>query len=138
MQARNQAAESSKEALFSVRGRAAEVRRFNRFYTRQIGLLRRGFLGTSLSLTQARVLYELAQTDGLTASELASRSGLDQGHLSRILSGFARKGFVERSRSKKDRRARPLGLTRPGRAELKVVDQRQEREVEADLRSSEH
>lgn len=134
MQGRSPKAESPSEVPSSLRQRAAQVRRFNRFYTRQIGLLRRGFLGTPLSLTQARVLYELAQTDGLTASELASRSGLDQGHLSRILAGFARSRFVERSRSKEDRRERPLRLTRAGRAEFKVLDERQEREVEAILR----
>src|SRR5215470_4061246 len=133
MQVRKQRAESPIEGASSLRSRAAQVRRFNRFYTRQIGLLRQGFLGTSLSLTQARILFELAQTDGVTASELASRSGLDQGHFSRILAGFARKGFVERSRSKEDRRARPLRLTRAGRAEFKVLDERQEREVEAAL-----
>ena len=117
----------------SLHARTAAMRRFNRFYTRQIGLLRRGFLGTTLSLTEARVLYELAQTDGVTASELASRTGLDQGYVSRILSSFAHKGFLERSRSTVDGRQRPLRLTRAGRREFAVLNERQEREVESIL-----
>lgn len=124
----------SPTAASSLQARAALVRRFNRFYTRQIGLLRRGFLGTSLSLTQARILYELAQAEDTTASELASRIGLDQGHLSRVLSDFARRGFLERSRSKVDRRQRPLRLTGTGRKEFALLNERQEREVEAILR----
>lgn len=134
MQGENRRTSGKQEAQSSLHARAAQVRRFNRFYTRQIGVLRRGFLGTSLSLTQARILYELAQTDDLTASELASRTGLDQGYLSRILSGFARKGFLDRCRSKVDRRQLPLRLTRVGRREFAVLNERQEREVEAILR----
>jgi len=116
-----------------LKDRAAQVRRFNRFYTRQIGLLRRGFLGTNLSLSEARVLYEIAQADGITARELAAHSGLDQGYLSRVLSDFRRRGLLECLPSREDRRQRPLRLTRAGKREFKVLDERQEREVEATL-----
>lgn len=134
MQLEKRGMERGSAAESSLHTRAAQVRRFNRFYTQQIGLLRRGFLGTSLSLTQARVLYELAQAESVTASELASRSGLDQGYLSRILSGFAHRGFLDRSRSTVDRRQRPLRLTRAGRREFAILNERQEQEVEAALR----
>ena len=62
--------------------RIAGVRHFNRFYTRQIGLLRNGLLGTSLSLTEGRVLYELAQRQTATAAELAADLDIDPGYLS--------------------------------------------------------
>src|SRR5258708_32065613 len=116
-----------------LKDRAAQVRRFNRFYTRQIGLLRRGFLGTNLSLSEARVLYEIAQTDGVTARELAAHSGLDQGYLSRALSDFKRRGLLERIPSREDRRQRPLRLTRAGKRQFKVRDGRQDSEGEAPL-----
>jgi DNA-binding MarR family transcriptional regulator len=76
--------------------RVTAVRRFNRLYTRRIGLLRDDFLRSSYSLTQARVLYELAQRDESTASEFAAELGLDHGYLSRILRGFGEQGSSPR------------------------------------------
>ena len=67
----------------------AAMRRFSRFYTRQIGLLQGGFLQSEFSLTEGRVLYELSNRDRPTASELAADLGLDHGYLSRILRRFA-------------------------------------------------
>ena len=65
------------------------IRSFNRFYTKQIGILREGLLSSSFSLTQVRVLYEIAHRKRCTASELCQELGLDPGYLSRLLRGFA-------------------------------------------------
>src|SRR5258708_2111462 len=80
------------------------VRRFNRFYTRKIGVLKEGLLGSPLSLTEGRVLYELAQREHTTASELAQGLGLDSGYLSRMLKSLEAKGVITKHASKSDGR----------------------------------
>ena len=91
------------------------VRAFNRFYTRQLGLLEEGMLKSAFSLTEARVLYELAHRKLTTAGELANDLGLDAGYLSRVLANFERRRFISRTRCASDRRQTVLALTGKGR-----------------------
>jgi DNA-binding MarR family transcriptional regulator/N-acetylglutamate synthase-like GNAT family acetyltransferase len=111
--------------------RVRAVRRFNRFYTRKIGVLKEGLLGSPLSLTEGRVLYELAQREKTTASELAQELGLDSGYLSRMLKSFAAKGVVTRHVSKSDRRQMILTLTNRGRELFATIDDRSRDEIAA-------
>jgi len=90
------------------------VRRFNRFYTRQIGLLHEGLLDSAFSLTEARLLYELAHRHNGTAKQLAEELGLDEGYLSRILRTFKERGLIQRERSQSDGRQVLLRLTERG------------------------
>jgi DNA-binding MarR family transcriptional regulator/N-acetylglutamate synthase-like GNAT family acetyltransferase len=109
--------------------RVVAVRRFNRFYTRKIGVLHEGLLGSPLSLTEGRVLYELAQRGRATASELASEIALDSGYLSRILAGFERRGWVQKRPSEEDARQLILGLTNQGREIFTTINARSHDEI---------
>ncbi len=111
--------------------RIASVRQFNRFYTRQIGLLRDGLLGTPFSLTEGRVLYEIAQRKTTTAAEIATELGIDPGYLSRLLRGFTASGVVIRERSSVDRRQGILALTDHGLDTVAVLDRRSQDEIGA-------
>src|SRR5260221_109983 len=111
--------------------RVTAVRRFNRFYTRQIGLLRHGLLGTAFSLTEGRVLYELAQCETTTAAELAADLSIDPGYLSRLLRGFTTSGLVASTRSAIDRRQSILALTDRGREAFASLDRRSQEEIGA-------
>ncbi|TPK38206.1 MarR family transcriptional regulator [Mesorhizobium sp. B2-5-4] len=91
------------------------VRAFNRFYTRQIGLLDEGLLKSAFSLTEARVLYELAHRDGLTATDLARDLGLDAGYVSRLLKKFERLHLISRVTLVSDARQSSIALTPAGR-----------------------
>jgi DNA-binding MarR family transcriptional regulator/GNAT superfamily N-acetyltransferase len=95
--------------------RVAAVRRFTRFYTRQIGLLQEGLLDSAFSLTEARVLYELAHREPTTATALAADLDLDAGYLSRILRRFGEKGLVAKKRAPSDARRSFLAITAKGR-----------------------
>jgi DNA-binding MarR family transcriptional regulator/GNAT superfamily N-acetyltransferase len=112
----------------------ARVREFNRFYTRRIGVLRPDFLGSEFSLTEVRVLYELAHREQATASELVKELELDPGFVSRLLKSFERQGLVERQQSRDDKRARIITLTTVGRQRFASLDARQVSEVEDMLR----
>ena len=113
--------------------RIEAVRRFNRFYTRQIGVLREGLLRSPFSLSEVRVLYEIAHRDEPTAAELCKDLGLDAGYLSRILRNFGKKGLVEKRPSKSDGRQSLLRLTKKGQKEFAELNARQDAEVGAML-----
>jgi DNA-binding MarR family transcriptional regulator/GNAT superfamily N-acetyltransferase len=106
-----------------------QVRAFNRFYTRQIGLLREGLLQTPFSLTQARVLYELGRRPGTRSSLLAAELGLDPAYLSRLLKSFDRQRLIKRSPSHHDRRVSDVSLTPGGRAEFERLNARSRAET---------
>src|SRR5690349_1228737 len=95
--------------------RIAAVRRFSRFYTRQLGLLQESLVHTRFSLTEARVLYELAHRETMTASELASDLDLDHGYLSRILRRFGDEGLLKKVRAANDCRQSVISITAKSR-----------------------
>ena len=119
------------DALPVSEHRIAAVRRFTRFYTRQIGVLREGLHASPFSLSEARVLYELANRSAPTAADIARDLGLDAGYLSRILRGFAQRGFLARTRSQDDGRESHLALTPAGRTAFAPLDRGSHDEVAA-------
>jgi DNA-binding MarR family transcriptional regulator/N-acetylglutamate synthase-like GNAT family acetyltransferase len=110
--------------------RAEAVRRFNRFYTRQIGVLQEGLLRSPFSLTEARVIYELAHHETTTATELGDELGLDAGYLSRILAEFKRRGLIDKKPSRKDGRQSLLWLTDEGQQAFAILNARSQHEIE--------
>lgn len=115
--------------------RIAAIRRFNRFYTQYVGALDDSLLHSAFSLTEVRVLFELAHGPATTAGALGQRLGLDAGYLSRILQRFRRAGLLTREASARDRREYRLLLTAAGRAAFVPLDRAASREVARMLRS---
>jgi DNA-binding MarR family transcriptional regulator/N-acetylglutamate synthase-like GNAT family acetyltransferase len=113
--------------------RVADVRRFNRFYTRQIGLLQEAYLKSPFSLSEVRVLYELAHRERPTATELGRDLGLDAGYLSRILRGFQKRSMLKRTQSEDDGRQSHLALTPRGEAAFAPLNTRSHDEIGAML-----
>ena len=111
------------------RKRIEAVRAFNRFYTRRIGALNEGLLDSPLTLTEVRVLYEIAHGDRPTAAEIGALLQLDAGYLSRILRAFHRRGLLRRTRSDTDGRAHHLSLTAKGHQLFDPLDARARDEV---------
>jgi DNA-binding MarR family transcriptional regulator/GNAT superfamily N-acetyltransferase len=109
--------------------RIVEVRQFNRFFTRRIGVLRERLLDSPFSLTEARVLYELAQRKATTASELSNELALDPGYLSRILRNFGKQGLIEKRPSPTDGRQSVLSLTAAGAAAFDLINSHSQQEV---------
>jgi DNA-binding MarR family transcriptional regulator/GNAT superfamily N-acetyltransferase len=104
--------------------RITAVRRFNRFYTRQIGVLRKNFLDSPYSLGEARVLYEIASRRAPTASDVGRALDLDAGYLSRLLANFERRGLIRRTASPSDARQSHLALSPRGRQVFALLDRR--------------
>jgi len=102
-----------------------DVRAFNRFYTRVLGLLRPDLAGSAFGLTEARVLFELAHRDDAVVSDLRRDLELDAGYLSRILSGFTASGLLTREKSSADGRRQVVHLTEQGRQAFAKLDQLQ-------------
>jgi DNA-binding MarR family transcriptional regulator/GNAT superfamily N-acetyltransferase len=106
-----------------------QVRAFNRDYTRRLGVLSRGLLDSPWSLTEARVMYEIAHRPGVTASELVADLGLDRGYLSRILKRFAARKLLGRAASSADARRQHLRLTPAGRRAFAPLERRARQQV---------
>lgn len=113
--------------------RVDRIRRFNRFYTRRIGALREGLLGSPHPLPEARVLYELGQRGQCTATELGRDLDLDLGYLSRLVRGLKRGGLVQAKPAPGDARRSLLSLTGKGRKSFSTLDTRSRDEVSAML-----
>lgn len=109
--------------------RVAVVRGFNRFYTNACGVLSEGLLRTSYSLTEARVIFELAQREAAKAADLRRTLDIDAGYLSRILARFEMDGLARRERSSSDGRRQVIRLTGRGRETFKMLDERSAEEV---------
>jgi DNA-binding MarR family transcriptional regulator len=111
----------------------AKIREFNRFYTGVIGLLDKYILNSQYTLSEVRVLYELATRENLTASELIETLHIDKGYLSRMLLELKTKNLIQSKRSAQDGRALQLSLTQHGRKEFKVLNQASDRQLAAIL-----
>jgi DNA-binding MarR family transcriptional regulator/GNAT superfamily N-acetyltransferase len=116
-----------------IEQRAEAVREFNRFYTRRIGALGEGHLGSKFSLTEVRVLFELANRRHPTASEIAETLGLDRGYLSRTLRAFQKRGLVTTKTGPGDRRRTLLRLTPAGQRAFSPLDTRARADIVAML-----
>src|SRR3954469_17243351 len=111
----------------------AAVRAFNRFYTRKLGVLDQQLLKSPYSLSEARVLYELAYREDLSAKEIGSELGLDAGYLSRIVQNFDENGLIPRKPLPTDRRQYRLSLTAKGRQAFAKLERSSQEDVGAML-----
>ncbi|MDE2299699.1 MAG: MarR family transcriptional regulator, partial [Burkholderiales bacterium] len=114
-----------------ARHRVETIREFNRFYTRRIGVLHEGLLDSKFTLTESRLLWELAHRNPITAAEIARRLDLDPGYLSRLLRALKDRGLIRSTRSKDDARHQHLSLTASGRRAFAPLDRRALAEVSA-------
>jgi DNA-binding MarR family transcriptional regulator/ribosomal protein S18 acetylase RimI-like enzyme len=112
-----------------LRSAIDRVRKFNRFYSKRIGLLNQGYLDTHFSLTQARILFELAQRKDLTATDLIRELGIDRGYLSRTLGQFVDEGLIKRTQLKKDHRFQTLKLAGEGKKSFSVLNKRSSSDI---------
>src|SRR6266436_7593379 len=113
--------------------RISAVRAFNRFYTRKLGVLDQQLLKSPFSLSEARVLYELATREDLAAKEIGIELGLDPGYLSRIIQNFDERGLITRKPLSSDRRQYRLSLTAKGRQAFAKLDRSSDDQVVAML-----
>jgi DNA-binding MarR family transcriptional regulator/GNAT superfamily N-acetyltransferase len=124
-------AKAAEAAASETERQITSVRSFNRFYTRQIGVLQEGYLKGPFSLAEVRVLYELAHQDEPTATAVGRELGLDAGYLSRILRGFQQRDLVQTRPSEADGRQSLLSLTEAGREVFGDLDERAREDVGA-------
>ncbi len=108
-----------------TRHQIESVREFNRFYTRLIGVLNRGYLDSPFSLAEGRVLMEVYYRKNSTASVIIQTLGIDAGYLSRMLRGFERRGLLAKAASAADGRQKPLSLSPAGRKAFEALETRQ-------------
>jgi DNA-binding MarR family transcriptional regulator/N-acetylglutamate synthase-like GNAT family acetyltransferase len=120
-------------AIVPTDARIAAVRRFNRFYTLRIGVLRKSFLDSPYSLAEARVLYEIASGHSTTASGIGRELDLDAGYLSRTLRSFEKRGLIVRKMSTRDARQSHLKLSPRGRLAFAPLERRSQRDTGAML-----
>ncbi|ABF42458.1 transcriptional regulator, MarR family with acetyltransferase activity [Candidatus Koribacter versatilis Ellin345] len=113
-----------------LQSRIRNVRSFNRFYTREIGVLRESFLDAGFTLPELRVLYEVAHEDGITASQIAERLGMDPGYVSRLVQELKARQLLSRTKSTEDSRQTILRLTKRGEQQFTAQNKRQNEEVE--------
>jgi len=121
------------DSLVDSSGQIAAVRAFNRFYTRKLGVLDQHLAKSPYSLSEARVLYELAHRDELAAKEIGGELGLDPGYLSRIVQNFEESGLITRKPLAADRRQFRLSLTAKGRQAFAKLDKASQDDVAAML-----
>jgi DNA-binding MarR family transcriptional regulator/GNAT superfamily N-acetyltransferase len=114
--------------MTAIEQRTGAVRRFNRFYTRQIGVLRKNYLDSPYSLGESRVLYEILH-DARTATEVARALDLDAGYLSRMLRNFEKQGLISRRVSDRDARQSHLTITARGRNAFAPLEKRSQATV---------
>jgi DNA-binding MarR family transcriptional regulator/N-acetylglutamate synthase-like GNAT family acetyltransferase len=119
----------SNKADSGLERQIAAVRGFSRFYTSKLGIIEPKLLDSPWTLQEARIIYEIAQQPGCTATDLARALGLDAGFLSRTLRTLQRRQIVARKPSQADRRASEIVLTAKGRAAFAELDSRSRREV---------
>jgi DNA-binding MarR family transcriptional regulator/GNAT superfamily N-acetyltransferase len=110
-------------------GQISAVRAFNRFYTRKLGFLEQQLLKSPFSLSEARVLYELATRENLSAKEIGIELGLDPGYLSRIVQNFDDNGLITRKPAPSDRRQYQLSLTAKGRQAFAKINRSSHDEI---------
>src|SRR5215831_6976085 len=120
-------------AVLQATDRVQTIRRFNRFYTRQIGVLQEHLLDSQFSLTEVRVFYEIAHRENVTAKDLCSDLGLDRGYTSRMLQSFERRGWINLTPAEDDRRRQLLSLTAKGHRVFDPLERRSSEAIEVML-----
>lgn len=100
-----------------------KIRAFNRYYTNVIGLLDQHYLASPFSLTEGRVLYEIAHIKNCSAKKIREKISIDEGYLSRIIDKFIQKGLVTKSPAQEDRRLHIISLTEKGEQEFASLNE---------------
>ena len=113
----------------------ARIRAFNRFYTNYLGLLNNTYLGSDISLTECRLLFEIGGAPGCRAKDLTAQISIDPGYLSRLLSRLERAGLIERRTSEADGREKQLMLTADGGKLLTDLNRKTSAQIEAALQT---